>query len=335
MKNPFLFKRKNGYFYLAYHSNGKRVYVSTGKKNRSEANRFFIEFREMERNKFNVSVNKFREVILNHCKYNVGLKTLKIYQSTWNTFISMISKRMLSEITPADLEAFKEARLRKALPHTVNMDLSTLKASFNKTVRLGYLVRSPAAEIKLIRVVQKDRAAFTKEQIEKLLNAIDDKQFKDFVLFSYYTGCRLGEVLNLEWSDIDYENMVVKVRNKEDWTTKTGKIRYIPISDGLDILLKSMENTGGYLFHKYKSNQKLFRQVIQEKFRHYRKIAGISEKLTYHCLRHTFITNLVNSNVHINYIKELAGHSKLETTLRYIHVSTDNLRSAVNSIKPI
>lgn len=335
MKNPFIYKRNNGYYYLAYFSNGKRVCISTGKKNRSEANKFFLDFREQEKCKFNVTTKGFREIILEHCKFNVGPKTQKLYQSTWNTFIRTVSKRMLSEITHKDLEEFKMERMKTSKAHTVNIDLTTLKASFNKAVKLGYLVKSPAADTKLIRVPQKDRRAFTKDEMTKFLDVINDDRFKNFVLFSYYTGCRLGEVLNIEWADIDFENMIVKIRNKEDWSTKTGKIRYIPMSKGLAETLMTMDMDKQYVFHIGATEKKLFRQHIQELFRKYRKEAGLSDKLTYHCLRHTFITNLVNSNVNINFIKELAGHSKLETTMRYIHISTESLREAVNLIEKL
>jgi len=57
------------------------------------------------------------------------------------------------------------------------------------------------------------------------------------------------------------------------------------------------------------------------------------EKFHYHSLRHSFITNLIKSGVNINYVKEIAGHSEIKTSLGYIHIVTEDLREAVNKIK--
>ena len=51
-----------------------------------------------------------------------------------------------------------------------------------------------------------------------------------------------------------------------------------------------------------------------------------------HCLRHTFITNLVKAGANINYIKQIAGHSDIKTTENYIHIGIEDLRNAINKV---
>ena len=67
-------------------------------------------------------------------------------------------------------------------------------------------------------------------------------------------------------------------------------------------------------------------------FKKYVRKAELPEKFHFHCLRHTFITELIKNGININYVKELAGHSDIKTTMNYIHIITDDLRKAVNSI---
>jgi site-specific recombinase XerD len=67
-------------------------------------------------------------------------------------------------------------------------------------------------------------------------------------------------------------------------------------------------------------------------FKKYLRILGIHEKYHFHCLRHTFITNLIKKGVNINFVKEIAGHTDIETTMNYIHIVTEDLRKAVNLI---
>ncbi len=70
-----------------------------------------------------------------------------------------------------------------------------------------------------------------------------------------------------------------------------------------------------------------------KKFKKYLRQARLPEKYHFHCLRHTFITNLIKNGVNINYAKQLAGHSDLNTTMGYIHIETEDLREAVNLVK--
>lgn len=333
MKNPFIYKRKNGFYYLAYQWNNKRISVSTNSKNKSEANKFFLKFKSEAEFRSDITMKEFFDIIMNYTKINFSPKTNKIYQAALNNLFKYTRKNKLRDIQVSDIEYFKIKRIELVRPNTVNIDLSTLKSAFNIMIRLGYIFKNPAYSTKLIKIPQKERRNFSKEELTKLLSVIEEKEFKDFVLFSYYTGCRLSEIMNIEWNDFDFELNVLKIRNKENFTTKSGKNRYIPISDNFKDLILDIKNNGSYLFTF--RNKKYYKQYVQKKFSDYRDKADISKTLTFHCLRHTFITNLINANVNINYVKELAGHSKIETTLRYIHIQTENLRNAVNCIEKI
>ncbi|MBK8552808.1 MAG: tyrosine-type recombinase/integrase [Ignavibacteria bacterium] len=85
-----------------------------------------------------------------------------------------------------------------------------------------------------------------------------------------------------------------------------------------------------YLFSR--KGFKFNKDTISKKFKEVLRAVNFPEKFHFHCLRHTFITSLIKSGVNINYVKEIAGHSEIQTTMNYIHIITNDLREAVNKI---
>ena len=164
---------------------------------------------------------------------------------------------------------------------------------------------------------------------------------KNVVTVALSTGCRLNEILNLQVKDIDLSQRIITIRNKNDFKTKSGRIRRIPIADSLEMLLRSLlgydsnvyelNNTERYLF----ANENGFRynkDYISRRFKRYLRACNMPEKFHFHCLRHTYITNLVKAGANMNYIKQIAGHADLKTTENYIHIGVEDLRNAVNKV---
>jgi len=146
-----------------------------------------------------------------------------------------------------------------------------------------------------------------------------------------------------QWKDINFEDRTINIFNKEDFRTKTGKQRQIPVSDELFQLLSellnhnteknilTLFNPDKYIFSlRYGTKMRI--DYVSKEFKKVLRKIKLSEKFHFHCLRHTFITNLIKSGVNINYVKEIAGHSEIQTTMNYIHIVTNDLREAVNKI---
>jgi site-specific recombinase XerD len=147
------------------------------------------------------------------------------------------------------------------------------------------------------------------------------QRLKQRVLFAliYSAGLRVGEVCNLKISDIDSDRMtirVIKSKGKDD--------RYVPLSDyilkGLRKYVKS-SMPANYLFNGKVKGQPLGRSAVQQSFRLAVKAAGIKKPVSVHSLRHSYATHLLEQGVDIVTIKELLGHSNIETTMMYLHVA--------------
>ena len=169
----------------------------------------------------------------------------------------------------------------------------------------------------------------------------DDPLMHNIIHFGIYTGCRLNELLNLQWEDLDLNDRIIRIRNKEDFKTKTGKARTIPICGKLLITINKMITVNGNIinFHNpdtyifsHSNNIRYTSSSVTHKFKYYIRKAKLPEKFHYHCLRHTFITNCIKRGININYVQALAGHSELKTTLGYTHIGIEDLKKAILAI---
>ena len=103
---------------------------------------------------------------------------------------------------------------------TVNTELKAIKRFFNRAVELGYLRESPAGKVRLLSVARKNPRFFLETEVALILEDCDDAWAKVIYLTLLYTGLRIGELVNLEWDDVDFENRRITVRPKDFWKPK-------------------------------------------------------------------------------------------------------------------
>jgi site-specific recombinase XerD len=170
----------------------------------------------------------------------------------------------------------------------------------------------------------------SKKEVAKLLEASKDNT-RDFAIISFilYTGVRVNELVNIKTYDIDLQQNIVRVKGKGD------KERIIPIAKPLSALLKKYlserRHKGKYLFES-RFNEKLTPLSVQLLVKKYAKKAHINKHITPHKLRHTFATLALESGVSPITISELLGHSSLNTTMKYTHVTNKLTEDAVSKI---
>lgn len=341
----FLNKSSNGYYYLYFNCEltHKRKKISCRTKHKPEAIKFLSNFKNnsetllKQKSGIVYFIEDLKREILKYTFDNLQKNTSQIYRRVLNDMLRIIGNKPVKLITNRDIEFYKSVRLKEVKNTTVNIDLKTMKAIFNIALKWDWVNVNPTNEIKLLAIPQKEKLSFSDVEIKLLLNNINDAYLKNIVLTALYTGCRLNEVLNIQWKDIDFSNWVLTIRNKENFKTKTGKNRRIPISEFLyslfvsDYNIITLNEPDNYIFLSQRKI-KFTIDFISKKFKQVLRKLNFPEKFHFHCLRHTFITNLTKSGVNINYVKEIAGHSDLKTTLLYVHIVTEDLREAVNKV---
>ena len=259
---------------------------------------------------------------------------LGIYGRSFKSFINVCGDRDLSSYTTRDVDLFKARRVTNCSPTTVNIEFRSLKRAFNCGVRWDVIKENPFMKSSPLRVPEKRPTCLTEEEFSALLQKTGETMLKRLFEFAVLTGMRLGEIQNLRWSNVDFEKRLIDVSNCDGFLTKTGKIRVVPMSNRVVELLKEMRADGIELTYAFEFNRsKVSRSYIDHKFREYRKAAGLQDDVTFHSLRHTFATWLVQRGVSIFEVQKLLGHSDIKVTQVYSHLAASELHGAVNRIR--
>jgi integrase len=153
-----------------------------------------------------------------------------------------------------------------------------------------------------------------------------------------YLGLRKAELNALRWTDIDFEKRVAQVVNTEDFTTKSGKPRSIPVCDELLAILQRYRHLAGFVLapkKKYRPNAR-YRWEFRDVFVDMVIAANLDVRLiTPHALRHTFASTLAQRGVSLYKIAAWMGHSTAQVTELYAHLTAyDEDIRRLNSLAP-
>lgn len=235
----------------------------------------------------------------------------------------------LSQVTPPLIEQYKLHRLDFVKPQTVNCELILLHHFFRYAMDMKYIYSNPTQHIKKIKKPTKKAPRFlTKKEITDLLRQ-SSPALSNIVRFLLNTGMRWGELRNLEWDDIDWNEKRIHIRIKEHWSPK-GEERKIPINHNVQRILKTLPKRSGWVFTT-KTGSQVRQQGTWTAF----KLACQRAKLdsaTLHTLRHTFASHLVMAGVDLATVSKLLGHKNISTTMIYSHLSPDHLSQAVEKL---
>ncbi len=226
----------------------------------------------------------------------------------------------LASFGPQQVREFVSARLADGVcGPTVNRQRATLSRLCEIGIDLGWLTTNPVKRVKPARENPPRIEWLRPEQAERVLRACPPL-IRTFVLALMMTACRRGEMLALEWADVDLEAGRILIRR-----SKNGDSRSIPIHPTLKAALRSMPQPHeGRVFPLKKS-------TIRGPWRRACVTAGIG-KFRLHALRHTAISWMVQAGTPLAVVGAVAGHKSISMTMRYAHLSPQHLRAAVESI---
>ncbi|HXI57572.1 MAG TPA: tyrosine-type recombinase/integrase, partial [Polyangia bacterium] len=241
------------------------------------------------------------------------------------------SKR-LDQITGKDVEELKAVLLaKKKSAKRVNNILNVLSKILRYAVEIEMIDRSP--RIKTLKVPPQKFDFFAFEDFEKLVRTSQEEpDWHAAVLVAGEAGLRLGELLALEWGDIDFRNGILTVM-RNDWrgwvgAPKSGKDRKIPLTSRATRALKAIRHLKGKLVFCWEDGARWTNSTMRAGLKRQQKRAGL--RITgWHVLRHSFCSHLAMRGAPAVAIKELAGHASIAVTNRYMHLSPGELRNAI------
>lgn len=219
-------------------------------------------------------------------------------------------------------------------PASTNRMLNVASRTFSCAMQweVKGLSSNPMAAVQKLKENNERDRCLSDDELERLLSALESSEhprIKAIVRMLLYTGARRNEVLEARWSDIDFENSFWKIE-----FNKSGKTRYVPLSDGAKALLRGIKRVPD-VEHIFFNPETMLPYVnIFHAWNRVRKIAGI-EDVCMHDLRHSCASFLVNEGRTIYEVQRILGHSNVKTTQRYAHLSPDTLLAATNVVSNI
>lgn len=269
-------------------------------------------------------------------------KTLSDYRSVGRChLIPLFGAKMLSQITSSDgdrlLRWLRERNLRSK---TANKIITLFKQTISFANKKRLLRHHPLTELKNVRPDPRKILFLTDRQVVQLLRSNVHEECYGLLLLAVNTGMRIGELCGLCWDRVNFESNHIEVtrtmsRTTLKETTKTHRVRYIPMNPEVQECLRSLwrHQTGPKFVFTNQLGQPF--NPDHYSFRHFRKAlnrAGLAS-IRFHDLRHTFASQFMMKGGSLYDLQKILGHSKIEQTTQYAHLAREHLQKAATVVR--
>lgn len=277
-----------------------------------------------------------------HAKVTVRPSTLRTYCFGWQAILRIIPPHtpVTAISTGTLLTSIGKLQSDGLSAESVRKHIAQLKKLCSYAVQEGILIQDPSVSIKLPKVPKHLPRFLSPEERDRLL-AVAEAKGRDYHLLvacGVYLGLRKAELNALTWANIDFEKKVAQVANSEDFTTKSGKPRTIPICDELLAILVRHRQLSGFVLapkKRYRAKARYrweFRDVFVEMVIEAKLDVRV---ISPHAMRHTFASTLAQRGVSLYKIAAWMGHSTASVTELYAHLTAyDEDIGRLNSLAP-
>jgi integrase len=284
--------------------------------------------------------------------------TVEAYEYKLNAFAEHTpAGAMMRDVQPDHVRSYLNARVNEGQANESAPSNATkrsryrhVRAFFSWAEENELVDESPVDEVSKPRTEEKEKAFLRPEDVKKLLRSIDahrkmredkpgptprDRWLKQMIRVAVGTGLRRGELLNLQWGDVDVGAGRLVVRNREGLTAKNGNERTVPLrGDALEALREIQKERAPL------DNEPVFVDAdgnlpkpdrVSKRFKFYVRKAKLSdrEELSFHSCRHTTGSWLSMQGVPLRVISEILGHSNTQVTEMYSHLSPEVMDRAM------
>ena len=269
-----------------------------------------------------MDLRKWYDKYSTDCKLKYpSIKTQENYLCSVGTFLKYFEKEVEPKSIPT--QSIKEWLLTFETINTRNHKLCAIKSFYEITVGMP---------IKLDKIPfsKKDKKlpiVLSQDEIQKMFDVCENIKHKTILALLYSVGLRVGELINLKWSNIDRSRMIINIIKG-----KGNKDRQVPLNKDIIPLLETY-------YRKYKPkeyvlngqvNLQYSEKSVLEVVKQLATKAELSKRVYTHLIRHCSFTHMVENGTDINLIQKIAGHSNVKTTNIYLHIS-HNLISKIHS----
>jgi integrase len=273
-------------------------------------------------------------------------ETYRDHENQAKVYSAYFKGKLMHEITSADVRAYRQERLNgekrgggSRMISTLNKEIRRLSGVFELAVGNGYITRNVARAVKSIPVDNaKDKVLEVKEEV-KLFGRLTgkDADLHDPAMLALYAGLRLREAIYLDWKQVDLSSRVDsagvehgrKITIKGKGRGRKKKKEDVPLTEtAFDVLenLRSKCDGKGRVFPgllNYITVSSRFAKICDE--------IGLPD-VTFHTLRHTFCTVILEGGASVEHARRLMRHSHIGTTQKYSHIRDNSLRGAAETM---
>jgi len=250
---------------------------------------------------------------------NYSFKTIKTYLGCLREYFDF-KKFNLEKIDEENIKQFLLNKQSKNYSsQTINLYLNTIKFFYREVLKIPQKIN-----LKFAKRSKKLPIVLSREEIKNTIDVITNPKHKLIISLAYGAGLRISEAVNLKVKDINLEELTIHLKNAKG---KKDRITIFPekIKNDLQNLITG-KNLNDYLFESERGG-KLTERTAQKVFENVLRGADIKKDATFHSLRHSFATHLLENGVDVRYVQELLGHQNIRTTQIYTQVTNPKLKN--------
>jgi len=249
---------------------------------------------------------------------NYSIKTVKSYLRCLKEYFAF-RKKNLRQLDVANIKSFLLKKQEKGYSaQTINLYLNAIKFFYKKIIRT-----SEKISLQFSKRSKKLPVVLSRKEISKIIKTINNSKHKLLISLAYGAGLRVSEAVNLKAKDVQLEELTLHIKQ-----AKGQKDRITVFPEKLKTFLKNLiagKGKNDYVFQSERGG-KLGARTAQNIFQKALKKADIKKEATFHSLRHSFATHLLEDGVDVRYVQELLGHQNIRTTQMYTKVTNPSIR---------
>jgi len=250
---------------------------------------------------------------------NYSLQTIDTYLNSLENFFVYLG---------GNYEKFNEFKVKEYLVglrdkglagQTVNVRLNAIKFYYEEVVKVPFKLN-----LHFARKPKRLPVILSRDEIVKIISSIQNTKHRLMIALAYGAGLRVSEAISVRIKDVDLDGLQLRV---EQGKGNKDRISVLPEKLKNDILqFIAGKNPDDYLFASERGG-KLTKRTAQIIFERAMKKVGIAQDATFHSLRHSFATHLLENGVDVRYVQSLLGHQNIRTTQIYTHVTNPGIRN--------
>ncbi len=288
---------------------------------------------------------RWLERFLHHLRTErrLSANTLKHYRRDLQEILAFCQEAGIPQWNDLDTHQVREyaarAHRRGLSGRSIQRRLSALRSFYSYLLREQVVTRNPAHDVRAPKSERRLPDTLNVDDIARLLSAHarDALELRDLAILElmYSSGLRLGELVALDWGEVDLEERMLRV------TGKGAKTRVVPIGTKAMAALQAWRQQRGQLADAAepavftgRHGRRLGARAVQQRLRRWARQHGLPGDIHPHTLRHSFASHLLESSGDLRAVQELLGHADISTTQIYTHLDFQHLARVYDQAHP-